>query len=203
MKFDRLIFSIILLINLSCSSENQGSQHSIKSPLVTKYENEYNRIKKHTIENKLDVVSIINLGPPQSQRVMLGYMNTMLSNDLQNYLILTGKGEKHIKLMINWYDYAFQRIEKAKNFSPTEEDVEKFEKLKSLIVSKREKVERYIKNPDNNNYNQTDLHRTQLYNAILKYDIYGMLNIMPHSEEEFDKSFDFLIREWDEISSYY
>ena len=91
MKFDRLIFSIILLINLSCSSENQGGQYSIASSLVAKYENEYNRIKKNTSENKLDVISIINLGPPESRRVMLGYMNTMLSNDLQNYLIITGR----------------------------------------------------------------------------------------------------------------
>jgi len=97
-------------------------------------------------------------------------------------------------------DHFMERVNEAKRFKPNDSQKKLYEDVKGLIYKDMKVISLYIAYK-NDKYNRTDLQRVKTYQLIMINDLEGYMAESMITEKEFDKSFNFLLSNWEKLTN--
>jgi len=181
-------FLIITCISISCGNIESN-----------KLSSDYQRAQELIKANKEDIFKIFENSTPEVKRKSAEFVNLCLNNNEEDFLKKSRKGKTYLRKVLNNIDFFVAKINEAKAFNPTQEQIDLYNEFRGFLQAERNVVNKYI-NDDNPNFNQTDKQRIRTYRTILNNDFDGYRNKIIVTEKEFEKNFRFLVANWDKLA---
>jgi hypothetical protein len=189
MKF-QIFFSILFIIGISCGNPNNLE--------TSKSSKEYLNAQALIRANKADIFKIFDNSTPEVKRISIEFVNLCLNNTEEEFIKKSGKGKDHVRKVINNINFFVDKINEAKAFHPNTEQIRLYNKLKELLQTNNELVNKYL-NDNNPNFTQADKQRIRVYKDVLNHDFDGYRNKVIITEKEFEHNFKFITSNWENL----
>lgn len=174
------------------------TQTKTENPLVAKYQAQYDATKSQMLDNKSDILRLIQQLPPGYQNAIQKGITSIEKYDLAGFLQNEKMEEEGLLLVFQSVNQFLENIEGTRNFKATTAQTEMYNLFKNRLIENARFIDPYIavceksKDPD-------QLSSGLFLRKVMQYDIHEFVQNTFIRNDEFEKTFSEVNENWAEF----